>query len=257
MSRPTQSSERNALPAASARSPLQRCAVIALLGSACIHRTARAAMRGTMMDFEALMRQARILVDDSILVDDKVPEQSRQSLPIPAKLAKGLHIGFMFAPSQALPGVNRLAPPHWVAWLVPSTATLAALQPVMPASFGQNHHPDQMIGEFRLPPGMSAADYLAERHKLFDLYATLVAAWDRSMPPRQPGLQAPAAEFLRLFGLLAEGPLIVYYYKLGGPFFDWTRAAATIPCGGRAHGGCFRLSIPKAEYAPHALVAIE
>jgi hypothetical protein len=176
------------------------------------------------MDFEALMRQARILVSD------KVPEQSRQSLPIPVRLSKGLHIGFMFAPSQAMPGLNRLAPPNWVAWLHPTTAELAVLQPVTPATFGQAHDARQMIGEFRLPPGMNADAYLAERHKLMALYTTVVMAWDGGLPPQQAGLQAPAAEFLRLFGLLAEGPLIPYYYALGTAFFDWTRAApATAP----------------------------
>ena len=173
------------------------------------------------MDFEELMRQARILVAD------KVPEQSRQSLPIPARLSKGLHVGFMFAPSQAMPGLNRLAPPNWVAWLLPSTGTLAALQPVTPALLGQQHDPRQMIGEFRLPAGMTAEAYLIERHKLLDLYATLMPAWDGGLPPQQPGLKGPAAEFLRLFGLLSEPPLIPYYHALGAPFFDWTRATAS------------------------------
>lgn len=209
------------LLAAGGRTRLQRRAAIVLLGSACTYRPADAATKGSKMDLEALMRQARILVSD------KVPEQSRQSLPIPARLAKGLHFGFMFAPSQAMPGLNRLAPPNWVAWLEPSTGALAALQAVTPASFGQQHDPRQMIGEFRLPPGMNAEAYLAERHKLLDLYTTVVLAWDGGLPPQQPGLQAPAAEFLRLFGLLAEGPLIPYYYALGTAFFDWARAAAS------------------------------
>lgn len=173
------------------------------------------------MDFEELMRLGRVRVSD------KVPEQSRQSLPIPARLARGLHVGFMFAPSQALPGVNRLAPPNWVVWLVPSTGTLAVLQPVTPSTFGLQHDPRQMIGEFRLPAGMNAESYLAERHKLLDLYSTLVLAWDGGLPSQAPGLQAPAAEFLRLFGQLSEPPLIPYYHALGMEFFDWTRAAAS------------------------------
>lgn len=173
------------------------------------------------MDFEELMRQARILVSD------KVPEQTRQSLPIPAQLVEGLHVGFMFAPSQAMPGVNRLAPPNWVAWMQPSTGALAALKPVTPTSLGLQHDPRQMIGEFRLPTGMSAEAYLVERRKLMDLYATLMLAWDGGLTSQQPGLKAPAAEFLRLFGLVSEGPLIPYYHALGAPFFDWTRATAS------------------------------
>jgi hypothetical protein len=221
MSRPTRSSSAPDSPAAGDGALLTRRAAITLLGWGCTHGSAHAARKGSMMDFDALMRQARIQVSD------KVPEQSRQSLPIPKQLSKGLHIGFMFAPSQAMPGLNRLAPPNWVAWLQPTSGELAALQAVTPASFGQQHDARQMIGEFRLPPGMNADAYLAERRKLLDLYTTVVMAWDGGLPPQHAGLQAPAAEFLRLFGLLAEGPLIPYYYALGTPFFEWTRAAAS------------------------------
>jgi hypothetical protein len=61
---------------------------------------------------------------------------------------------------------------------------------------------------------------------MFDLYPSLVLAWQGKMSPRHDGLRQPAQEFLRLFGRLSEPPLIPYYYALGKQFFDWVREAA-------------------------------
>lgn len=136
-----------------------------------------------------------------------------------------MRIAFLFAPAQILPGVNRLAPPHFVAWLHPVSGALVELRPVTPKSFQQTHGADEMIGEFRLPPDTTAEDYLAQRRQMFDLYPSLVAAWSGNLPPENVGLQAPAREFLRLFGILSEPPLIAYYHALGSRFFDWVRKA--------------------------------
>ena len=160
------------------------------------------------------------------LVMDRVPEQSRQSLPIPVQVDHALTIAFFYAPSQILPGVNRLAPPHFMAWLNPTTGTLVTLKRVTPQDFGQSHGADDLIGEFRLPEGMTANQYLAERERLFGLYANLVPAWMADTKPGNSSLRMQAQEFLRSFAKISEPPLIPYYYAIGREFFEWVRTAA-------------------------------
>ena len=172
------------------------------------------------MDFNELNQLARVHVSE------KVPDQSRQSLPVPAHLNESLCIAFFFSPAQSLPGVTRLAPPNFIAWLRRESGELAQLQAVTSKTFGLKHAPGELIGEFRLPAGMTADLYLTERGRLFDLYPALVTAWNGKMPPQQPGLKPSAQEFLRLFGLISEPPLIAYYHALGSKFFEWVRAAA-------------------------------
>jgi hypothetical protein len=135
-------------------------------------------------------------------------------------------VAFFYAPAQILPGVNRLAPPHFVAWLDPGTGDLVELKPVTPRAFNQPHGRDDMIGEFRLPVGMTADQYLALRERLFELYGQLSKAWMADPAAQRRDLREPAQEFLRSFGVLSEPPLLPYYYSLGAEFFDWVRAAA-------------------------------
>jgi len=169
--------------------------------------------------YSDLMRYGRMHVMD------KVPEQSRQSLPVPVRVNGGLRVAFFYAPAQMMPGVNRLTPPHFVSWLDPNTGALLELRAVTPKDFGQAHGPNDLIGEYRLPEGVTPNQYMAERERLFGLYSNLVPAW---MSGAQPGAEHRllAQEFLRSFGAVSEPPLIPYYHALGKEFFQWVRAAA-------------------------------
>lgn len=167
-----------------------------------------------------LMRLGRVQVMD------RVPEGSRQSLPIPVRVDSALRVAFFYAPSQVLPGVNRLAPPNFMAWLDPSTGALLALKAVTPHDFGQSCGANDLIGEYRLPEGMTANEYLAERERLFGLYGNLVPTWMAGAQGGGAGLRLLAQEFLRSFAKVSEPPLIPYYYAMGREFFDWVRAAA-------------------------------
>jgi hypothetical protein len=180
-------------------------------------------MSVSALPFSQLMKLGRTQAGE------QVSEQSRQSLPmpIPARDGRPLRIAFMYCPSQALPGVNRLAPPDQVVWLDPHSGALIAVRAVTPQSFGRQDPPREVLGEFRLPPGMTADNYLALRERLFELYDRLFPLWTRSTtPPQDEVLQATAREFLQIFGQISEPPLIPYYYSLGVAFFDWVRTAS-------------------------------
>lgn len=180
-------------------------------------------MSDVAMSFSQLMKLGRTQAGE------QVSEQSRQSLPVPvpARDDRPLRIAFMYCPSQALPGFNRLAPPSQVVWLDPRTGALIAVRTVTPQSFGQQHSPNEPLGEFRLPPGMTADNYLALRERLFQLYDLLFPAWVQPSAQQDKALlQASAREFLQIFGQISEPPLIPYYHSLGLAYFDWVRALA-------------------------------
>lgn len=172
--------------------------------------------------FSQLMKRCRALVAG------RISEQSRQSLPVPVPSEGGAppRIAFLFAPSQALPGVNRIAPPSAVVLLDP-TGALLEVRAVTPGDFGQAHEPRGLLGEFRLPPDMTADGYLTERERLFSLYDALFSAWaSGEAPGKTPELKSAAREYLRLFERLREPPLTPYYESLGAAWFGWVRATA-------------------------------
>jgi hypothetical protein len=174
----------------------------------------------SLVSFSELMKLGRSLVIN------RVPEQSRQSLPVPMRVTSDLRIAFMYSPSQAMPNVTRLAPTHFVSLLDPADGTLKDLRPVTPQTFGQTHGPDDMIGTFSLPQGMDYNGYLAARERLFWLYEQLVPVWFADPRAARKDLRPLAAEFLRSFSLLSEPPLAPYYNSLGADFFGWVRAIA-------------------------------
>lgn len=173
----------------------------------------------SMVSFAQLMKLGRTLVSD------RVPEQSRQSLPIPTRTGESHCIAFMYSPARALPNLVKLAPPHFVACLN-TAGTLAELRPVTPQVFGQPHRAGDLLGEFSLPPGMTANGYLTRRDHLFALYERLVPVWFENPRAAHTDLRTTAAEFLREFAALSEPPLTPYYESLGREFFGWVRLTA-------------------------------
>jgi hypothetical protein len=179
-----------------------------------------------MIDVQPFLSFSEIMKLGRSLVMDRIPEQSRQSLPVPVRASEGFHVAFLYSPSQALPNETRLAPPHFVALLDPVTGKLAGVRHVTPQTFGQAHEPDALIGTFKLAPGTDYKEYLAERERLFRLYERLVPEWAGHASTARQDLRPLAAEFLRLFSLLSEPPLEPYYNSLGAEFFAWVRAIA-------------------------------
>jgi hypothetical protein len=160
------------------------------------------------------------------LVMDRVPEQSRQSLPVPLRVNGALQVAFMYSPSQALPNLVRLAPPHFVAWLDPASGALVDVQEVTPQTFRQTHGAADLLGQFSLPPGIGLNEHLAQREHLFHLYEQLVPAWFADPRGERKDLRPIATDFIRTFALVSEPPLAPYYDSLGAEFFNWVRAIA-------------------------------
>lgn len=170
--------------------------------------------------FANLMKLGRVHVSAT------VPEQSRQSLPVPVRLGETLQVAFFYCPSQALPGVVRMAPPHYLSRLDPATGALISLVPVTPATFHLAHPAREELGKYSLPQGMSVDQYFALRDRLFWLYDQLVPAFAQDTQSQRTDLKPLALEFLRGFEMVSEPPVRPYYDALGADYFRWLRAVS-------------------------------
>jgi hypothetical protein len=176
------------------------------------------------MEFSELMKRGRLHVMD------RVSEQSRQSLPVPAWHDGRIQVALMYSPSRARPTGAQMAPPDTVVWLDPTSGGLVAVSAMTLAHFGLDHDPSAPIGEFRLPEGWTADRYLNLRNRLFQLYDLLFAAWAAGRAGRGTrSLHGAAREFLQVFGQVSEPPLLPYYHALGNEYFQWVRAPAREP----------------------------
>jgi hypothetical protein len=179
------------------------------------------------MDAQSFLPMQQLFVEGRRRVADKVPDESRQSLPVPWVREGRLEVAFFYAPSKVTPADGvKMAPPDQLSSLDARSGTLSALRAVTPPDFGMADAPGALLGAFKLPPGVDAAAYLAARAELFALYDRLMPAFAAAPAAPDPAVRAQAQEFLRLFAAVHEPPMAPYYEALGRGFLDWVRAGA-------------------------------
>jgi len=166
------------------------------------------------MTIEALYQEARIRASSV------VPDEARQSLPIPVLRNNKLQVDFLFAPNflSATTGEMLYTPSHQISFDVESGALLE-LRKVSPAYYGINQQAGQEIGMMALPDGMDASQFLAHRQRLLVLCDTLFDAFRRN--DSSDASKDLAIEYRRLFSYVSEPPLHVYYKARGQEFFQW------------------------------------
>jgi len=155
-----------------------------------------------------------------------VPEQYRQSLPMPVWTQGGVETEFFFAPALARPKRPVDLYPPGFAILLRGDGSLITLWKVAPPDFGLNHDPGQALGQFGLPDGWTYEDY-NRRH------AQLLASLDILLPQYAARNSRPGGEtvlaarhFLQLFQEISEPPFSPYYEAIGRDFFTWARTIA-------------------------------
>lgn len=149
-----------------------------------------------------------------------VPDESRQSLPIPIRTREGMRVQFIFFAAVPRPNVQMLGVPQYLATLDPRNGALELLRKVTPSDFGQSHDPAQPIGPFSLPQGVTLEEFNRDLERLFAVYDELLPAFADSRASGTVDAKL-RAEFVRLFGRVFEPPLAPYYKSAGAEFFNW------------------------------------
>lgn len=168
------------------------------------------------------IRVADLVKSARIQSSGTVPEQSRQSLPVPLFRNGNLLIAFLYCPALALPKQPvKMSPPQYLLSLRSDTGSLFELKAVAPRDFGQTHKPGEMIGTFALPEKMTVEDFIIKQDRLYGLYDILLPEFTLRKTKVDPRTKAAAREFNLLFPLLSEPPLKPYYRSLGMEYFNW------------------------------------
>lgn len=150
-----------------------------------------------------------------------VGEPSRQSFPIPILRASGLNIVFLYCrPFFRPPQPAKLFPPEYMLTMN-AQGEFVELRPVSPKEFGQSHKPDEFIGSYAMPEGMTSEQCLQKMDRLYHLYDVLLPAFYSRQLKAGQEVRAAAREFTELFRMLGEQPLEPYYHFIGKDFFNW------------------------------------
>ena len=156
----------------------------------------------------------------------QLPDETRQSLPIPVSSSDGGKIVFLFVPNRLIYGEGALllAPSHKLEynWAQKKTDGLRAFNS---EDYGMEQDAGTILGMHQALPGLDLDDYEKKEERLYDLYGDLIPAYFKTAE-KNPELSNKCSEFIALFDELSEQPLIVYYQTIGKNYFDWIRKNA-------------------------------
>jgi hypothetical protein len=175
------------------------------------------------------MSAADLATTAGSVTSQSVPDETRQSLPIPVRHAGTLAVTFFYCPAAARPQGARMYPPRFWLWLDPTTGAMLELKRVTPGDFGRNDARDQMLGVLVLPEGMTQNQYLEQKAALFALYDALLPEFAHPQSFVSAATRSAARKFDALFYRLREPPVAAYYETIGQEFFQWVRDAASEP----------------------------
>jgi hypothetical protein len=173
------------------------------------------------METKELYRLARMRSSGTI------PDEWRQSLPIPVRRNNRLHLAFFFVPTVKKPGAPvELGPPDYMVTLRVADGRLETLQSLDGAR-SPDAPPDTSIGTFGLPEGMTAEEFLNRQLELFAAYDVLLPLFDSAETNVGQNGRDWAKHFQRLFEMVSEPPLRPFYNSFGGEFFAWLKEVAS------------------------------
>jgi len=167
------------------------------------------------------MKTADLVKLAGVMSNPVVGEPSRQSFPIPALRADQVQIVFLYCrPLFRPPQPAKLFPPDNMLTMN-AQGEFVELRPVSPTEFGQSHKPDEFIGTYAMPEGMTSEQCLQKMDRLYHLYDGLLPEFYARPSSEGRESRTAAKEFKELFGLLSEQPLELYYRIVGRDFFNW------------------------------------
>lgn len=159
-----------------------------------------------------------------------LPDEYRQSYPIPVRHGKGAGLVFLYCNAVLKPGVGQYlyAPSHRIT--LDEKGRFEKLEAVVSSDLGVVHDDKKALGVHAAPKDLSVQEVVKKQEQLFQLYDRLIPAYLTGGAADAAGLKDDAKEFRRLFELLVEAPLLPYYKVTGADFFGWLDRVAT---GGR------------------------
>ncbi len=144
-----------------------------------------------------------------------MPREAVRGYPVPFADADGLWLGYIFFLRQGRPpDPPQYTAPGWVARIDVRTGEAVQLRRY------ENVDLTRPLGRHVLPKDLDMAAFKAAEAELYAALTTLLPL--AQFPDKQltPAEEAAAAEFPRLWKLLAHKPLQPYYKALNPAFFD-------------------------------------
>jgi hypothetical protein len=156
-----------------------------------------------------------------------LPDETRQSLPIPVFSKAGGKIVFLFCPQHIIPREGALlsAPTHELEfdWKAKKTEGLRKFNDM--SDIERRKHASASQALHKMPPGMSLNEYDKKDEELNQLFDELIPVYFKQVEA-MADLPEKCCSFLSIFREISEKPLVLYYETVGKDYFDWLQKNA-------------------------------
>lgn len=148
-----------------------------------------------------------------------LPREALRCYPVPVVHEAQVFLAVPFCLRQGQPPAPpRIGAPGWILYLDMATGTKASSQRTA-------DDPTIMLGEHRLEPPMTMAQFQQTERAMLEAMDPLLRAWAMSSTDPTPGAQAAAsaakARFAALWRHLAHKPIATHYRALNPSWFQW------------------------------------
>ncbi|MFT3867628.1 MAG: hypothetical protein QM715_03915 [Nibricoccus sp.] len=151
-----------------------------------------------------------------------LPDETRQSFPIPILSPTGSKIVFLFCPQHVMPGEGALlSPPSYSLeydWIAKTTGGLRKITNA--GDIGGGSFPAGSQALHKMPFGKTLDDCDKMGEELDRLYDELIPIYFKQVEPTAD-LPKKCKSFLTIFSEISEKPLASLYATVGKSYFDW------------------------------------
>ena len=156
---------------------------------------------------------------------DQIPENYRQSFPIPIIKNKKVYLSFLYYQSTIRYKKSAIIfAPAWMQTVECETGSILEWRKTTSDEFGQNlqNLKNGQVGELSLPPNMTADQFREAEQELYKTLESLLPAfqeWNIKTDADKENIK----KFSDLFATISEPPLRPYYEMVGYSFFHWLK----------------------------------
>jgi hypothetical protein len=153
---------------------------------------------------------------------DQIPENYRQSFPIPILKDKKIYLSFLYYQSTIRYKMPTIVfSPTWMQTVDWETGGVFEWKKTASDEFGKDSKNGQ-IGELSLPPNMTADQFREAEQDLYQVLEVLLPAF-QAWNNRTDADRKNIKRFNELFDKISEPPLKPYYEAIGYNWFYWLR----------------------------------
>ncbi|HDM78583.1 MAG TPA: hypothetical protein ENG51_19290 [Deltaproteobacteria bacterium] len=181
--------------------------------------------RGISMEYQWMpIKELIQVVEANQQVQEMIPDELARSYPVLVRKNGKYLVAFMFFFKKGMPpDPPQISTPRYLLLADPVTGEVVSLTRVTPSDFGIDLPESKPLGVHTLGKKMTMDEFLEMKSQLISLYDEVFGIYRNYEGSVSPEERKVLSNFVRLFDILVEKPLLPFYKALNPEFFSWLK----------------------------------